>query len=214
MKELVKAVIAVTKEIDHIDKNTTVGEGKQSYKAVTDADVKHLVGKLMAKHGLSIFQTNIEPSIKIERWEESTNWGTKMKQSVFTEVRTTYLIVHQESGESIEVQGYGHGIDSQDKSAGKATTYALKNALLYTFLVPTASIDDTDTDHSDKKQVPQPKPQAPQKKVLVYGGKAWTQAVERGVSLDELKKHYTISKEDQEEYIKELIEKIENNGSK
>ena len=44
-------------------------------------------------------------------------------------VKTKYLLLH-ESGESLELAGYGHGIDSQDKGAGKATTYAMKNALL------------------------------------------------------------------------------------
>ena len=70
-----------------------------------------------------------------------------------------------ESGESIEICGYGHGIDPQDKAAGKAQTYALKNALLYTFLTPVGAIEDTDTTHSDTIPVPQPKPKkAPAKK--------------------------------------------------
>ena len=59
-----------------------------------------------------------------------------------------------ESGESIEICGYGHGIDSQDKAAGKAQTYALKNALLYTFLTPVGAIEDTDSVHSDTIPVP------------------------------------------------------------
>ena len=78
----------------------------------------------------------------------------KQKQSVFTEVLVTYQITHAESGESINIMGYGHGQDSMDKSAGKATTYALKNALLYSFLVPTGTIDDTDATHSNNVQAP------------------------------------------------------------
>lgn len=58
------------------------------------------------------------------------------------------------SGEYLTISGYGHGVDTQDKGAGKATTYALKYALLYTFLVPTGKIDDTDKDHSEDKEVP------------------------------------------------------------
>ena len=50
--------------------------------------------------------------------------------------------------------GYGHGVDSQDKSAGKATTYALKYALLYAFLVPTGKIDDADNTHSEEISTP------------------------------------------------------------
>ena len=69
-----------------------------------------------------------------------------------------------ESGESIEICGYGHGIDPQDKAAGKAQTYALKNALLYTFLTPVGAIEDTDSTHSDTIPVPQPKTQPKPKK--------------------------------------------------
>jgi hypothetical protein len=45
--------------------------------------------------------------------------------------------------------GYGHGVDSQDKGAGKATTYAMKNMLLYSFMTPVGKIDDTETTHSE-----------------------------------------------------------------
>jgi hypothetical protein len=81
-----------------------------------------------------------------------------MKQSAFTEVVTTYLLMH-ESGECVELAGYGHGVDNQDKGAGKATTYALKNCLLYTFLTPVGKIDDTDSTHSESIPVPQPMPE-------------------------------------------------------
>jgi len=47
-------------------------------------------------------------------------------------------------------------VDSQDKGAGKATTYALKYALLYTFLIPTGKIDDADNSHSDETPAPPP----------------------------------------------------------
>ena len=43
-------------------------------------------------------------------------------------------------------------MDTQDKGAGKATTYALKNTLLNMFLIPTGV--DTDNTHSDEYDVP------------------------------------------------------------
>jgi len=153
IKNLIKAVLNVMSEVKNIDKNMTVGEGtKMAYKAVSDKDVKSIIGESMRNNGLVIFPIKIEPLTKIETWSEKTNYGDKMKQSVFTEVKTTYLLAH-ESGESIEIQGYGHGIDSQDKSSGKATTYALKYALLYQFLIPTGAIDDTDLTHSETKEI-------------------------------------------------------------
>jgi hypothetical protein len=153
MKNLIKAIIEVMNDVKGIEKSMTVGTGQMSYKGVPDKEVKKILGQSMAKNGLCILPTGIKPSIKIERWEEPDYSGKiKTKQSVFTEVVSTYLLMH-ESGECQEISGYGHGVDSQDKGAGKATTYALKYALLYSFLVPTGDIDDADSTHSQEYNV-------------------------------------------------------------
>jgi hypothetical protein len=155
MKNLIKSVIAVMNEVKGIEKSMTVGNGNSSYKGVPDKEVKKILGAAMAKNGLCLLPTGVKPTIKIERWEETDSYGrTKTKQTVFTEVTTTYLLMH-ESGESQEICGYGHGVDAQDKGAGKATTYALKYALLYSFLIPTGDIDDTDAVHSQDVPVKQ-----------------------------------------------------------
>ena len=153
MKNLIKAVLQVMEEVKGIDKTMSVGTGNSSYKGVSDKEVKKIIGTSMKKHGLVILPIGIEPKTTIERWEEQSQYGAKVKQSVFSEVVTKYLLCH-ESGESIELTGYGHGTDSQDKTAGKATTYALKYTLLYTFLVPTGTIDDADATHSNDIQIP------------------------------------------------------------
>ena len=156
------AIHAVMVEVKNIEKGLTVGEGKMSYKGVSDKDVKVKIGQAMEKHNLIILPIKVEPNLKIERWEEDSNYGKKTKQTVFTEVLTTYKIVHTLTGETVEIQGYGHGVDSQDKSAGKATTYALKYALLYLFMVPTGDIDDADKTHSQSLPTPvAPAPVAP-----------------------------------------------------
>lgn len=160
---LVKAVINVMKSVKGIDKSMTVGNGSNSYKGVPDQEVKKIIGDAMEKNGLAIIPIGVEPITKIERWEEVYNGQPKQRQSIFTEVKTTYLLLH-ESGENQIVCGYGHGVDSQDKGAGKATTYALKYALLYMFMVPTGKIDDTDVEHSDTKLVPQKNTSEPIKK--------------------------------------------------
>ena len=154
MKEIAKAIVAVTNTVKGIEKKADVGTGSSSYKGVNDKDVKELMRKAMAENGLSLLPVDVEAKTEVSRWEEEDQWSKstpkamKQKQSVFTEVKTKYLLLHT-SGESIELAGYGHGVDSQDKGAGKATTYALKYTLLYTFLVPTGHIDDADSVHSD-----------------------------------------------------------------
>lgn len=154
MENLTKAIIKVMKAVKGMEKNSRVGTGNSAYDGTKDMDVKEVFNEQLANNGLCIIPISIEDEIKIDRWEEETNYGKKQKQSVFTTVKTKYLLMH-ESGESKEIAGYGHGIDSQDKGAGKATTYALKNALLYTFLTPVGKIDDSDNTHSNDISTPQ-----------------------------------------------------------
>jgi hypothetical protein len=153
MDEIAKAIVEVTKAIKGIEKDATVGSGNYAYKGVKYKDVTDTVRPVMTDNGLSCLPIGVTPEHKIERWEASG----KTKQSVFTTVSTKYLLLH-ESGQSIELAGYGQGSDTQDKGAGKATTYALKNTLLYTFLISTGKIEDTDTDHSNDIEVPQAAP--------------------------------------------------------
>lgn len=153
MENLAKAVIAVMKEVKGMEKNSKVGSGKNQYNGTKDQDVKEVFNEALSKNGLCVIPIGLEEETQVDRWEEVTDWGVKQKQQVFTKVKTKYLLLH-ESGESQEIVGYGHGVDPQDKSAGKATTYALKNALLYTFLTPVGKIDDTDTTHSNDIETP------------------------------------------------------------
>ena len=160
------AIIEVTKDVKNIDKDMTIGKGANAYAGVADKDVKQRIGQSMAKNGLTCLCIDIQPTIRVDRWTEEDPWSKstpkaqKQKQSVFTEILAKYKITHAETNESEIIMGYGHGVDPQDKSAGKATTYALKNALLYSFLVPTGSIDDTDATHSSDTATPKQEPKA------------------------------------------------------
>ncbi|MGV2452485.1 ERF family protein [Chryseobacterium sp.] len=199
---LYKAILKVMKAVKNIDKSMTVGTGTNSYKGVADKDVKYQIGKAMEENGLAMIPIEVKPTLQIERWEETNQYGTKNKQQIFTEVTTKYLLIH-ESGESIEVVGYGHGVDTQDKAAGKATTYALKYALLYTFMVPTGEILDTDKDHSDTIETPPAKKPEQKLRILKYGSKQWDQLTERigkgeTITKEELKKYFEITEVEKE----------------
>ena len=156
MENLAKAIINVMKDVKGIEKNMSVGSGSYGFKGVSDYEVKKIYNKSMTENGLCVLPISVEPTTTVNSWKEETNYKgkttIKRKQSVFTEVKTQYLLLH-ESGESQVIAGYGQGVDAQDKGAGKSTTYALKYALLYTFLTPTGKIDDTDNNHSDDAPV-------------------------------------------------------------
>lgn len=158
MENLTKAINAVMDEINWVAKNMTVWSWNNSYKWVADKDVKQTIRESMIKNWLSILPIWWTPKIQIDRWEEVDSYSKetpkamKTKQSIFTEIENKYLLLHT-SWESIEVYGYWQWVDTQDKWAGKATTYALKNTLLNMFLIPTWV--DTDNTHSDDLEVPQ-----------------------------------------------------------
>lgn len=171
--ELTKAVIEVMTEVKGMEKNSRIGTGNSAYDGTKDKDVKEVFNEKLAEKGLAIMPIDVQEETQIDRWEEETIWngqsqGMKMKQSVFTKVKTKYLLSHT-SGEWVILAGAGQGIDPQDKGIGKATTYALKNCLLYTFLTPVGKIDDTDLTHSDDIKTPakQPTQPAPAKQVVV-----------------------------------------------
>lgn len=175
MENLAKALNKCMKEIKGLEKDMQVGNASYGYKGIADYEVKKLYKDVFEKNGLMVIPTSVVAKTQIDRWQEENtyqgNTTIKQKQSVFTEVETKYLLLHT-SGESIEMAGYGQGVDTQDKGAGKATTYALKYALLYLGLTPTGKIDDTDNTHSDDvvkkpeqvKSKPQQQAKAPEQK--------------------------------------------------
>lgn len=162
MKNISKAIISVMKSVKGMEKKMKVGSGKYSYQGTSDKDVKEIFNPALAENGLCIIPVSVEDEVHVERYVDQ--YG-KPKMSVLTTVKTKYLLLH-DSGESIELAGYGQGVDSQDKGAGKATTYALKNCLLYTFLTPVGKIDDTDATHSEEIETPPAAPAAPKVVIL------------------------------------------------
>jgi len=150
MKLISKAIIKVTQSVKNLEKNATVGFGRNSYDGTKMFDVMIAFNTTMSENGLSILTTDVQDDVRVERWEENG----RTRQSIFCSVKVKYLLLHT-SGESIELCSYGHGVDSQDKASGKALTYALKNCLINTFLTPVGKVDDTDSEHSDNIPVPQ-----------------------------------------------------------
>lgn len=142
-------------EVNYLQKDDTVGTGSSSYRGISDEKVRDNVRKSMIVHGLICVPVKIDKETSVERWTEpdpySKTGGTKQKQQVFSDIVFTFRIYHT-SGAFIEGQSSGHGIDSQDKSPGKAMTYAMKYFLLNTFMVPTG--DDPDKVHSNDIEIP------------------------------------------------------------
>ena len=221
--EIAKAIIRVMQEVKGMEKNSRIGAGtKGAYDGTKDQDVKEIFNKALSENGLCMLPIDIQEETQTDRWEEEVTWNgqnsMKTKQSVFTKVRVKYLLLH-ESGESIELAGYGHGVDPQDKGAGKATTYAMKNCLLYTFCTPVGKMDDTETTHSEAIQTPpkqyaaaEPKKKEPTAWLNIFNDKGEeliafkniTDAIAKGqtFTLQGIKEKYKVSKKTEADLLK------------
>ena len=206
MKNLAKAVIQVMAEVKRMEKTSNVGAGRNSYKGTKDQDVKEVFNNALEKAGLCMIPISIEDTVQVDRFETEYNGQKQTKQSVFTTVKTKYLLLHT-SGESIEVAGYGHGVDPQDKGAGKATTYALKNALLYTFLTPVGKMPDTDETHSDEIPTPTVVKVQNKKRQTVDDDQIdllVTWATEKKYTIEDVEKHYQLKPQQKAIMLREL----------
>lgn len=159
---------AITTELSTVAKNLEVGVGKSKYNAVGEADVLRAVKPLEAKYGIYSypFSRTIIESGTIEN--ESVDYQTKeklIKRNLFERIEVVYRFVNIENPEEfIDIVSYGDGIDSQDKSVGKAMTYADKYALLKAYKIITG--DDPDQNASETLKGTATKPQPLDAKLL------------------------------------------------
>jgi hypothetical protein len=138
----------VMNDSEAIEKNMEVGTGKNAYKAVSEATILNMIKPLFKKYELIIFPISGDIKDHCMTWDK-TDYDGKTSQALraMTELKVTYRILDVESGEFQDVVGFGNGADTQDKGAGKAFTYSLKNVLSKTFML--FSGEDTDNEHSD-----------------------------------------------------------------
>ena len=136
-------MLAITSELSRVAKNLEVGFGANKYKATGEADVLAAIKPLEEKYKVYSYPTRREI---IETAELETKTGTK---NLFLRIATTYRFVNVEKpDEWIEIISYGDGVDSQDKSVGKAMTYSDKYALMKAYKIITG--DDPDQNMSEE----------------------------------------------------------------
>lgn len=148
---------AITTELSTVAKNLEVGVGANKYKAVGEADVLRAVKPLEAKY--RVYSYPFSRQVIESGTIESTNYKGEVKKSLFERIETVYRFVNIDlPDEYIDITTYGDGIDSQDKSVGKAMTYADKYALLKAYKIITGEDPDQnaseDLNSADTKKKP------------------------------------------------------------
>ena len=136
-------LLTITAELTKVAKNLQVGEGKYAYKAVGEADILASVRPLEEKY--KVYSYPYKRTV-LETGELETKTGTK---NLFLRIETIYRFVNVENpSEFVDITSYGDGVDSQDKSVGKAMTYSDKYALMKAYKIMTG--EDPDQHYSEE----------------------------------------------------------------
>ena len=140
---------AVSSEIGMIQMTLNVDTGKgKTYKAISINDVVDALIPLMDKYRLVVLPGEKE-LLAEEQIKTTTNYGERTQ--FFVRMRAQYKIVNIDKPEEVVIaEGYGDGLDSGDKSLGKANTYARKYALIDVFNLSKG--DDPDREASQEYQ--------------------------------------------------------------
>lgn len=140
IKNLLKAIAEVTKQVESIPKNGYNSTMKYHY--VLERDVVDVLRKSLADKGIVIIPNVVETS---ER-EIQLNGG---KSTTISKVIMSYTFFDTQTAASITTYGAGEGQDSLDKGIYKAITGCQKYMLLKTFMIPTG--DDPEEDDNKEK---------------------------------------------------------------
>ena len=137
----------ITEEISVVAKNLSVGYGKNSYKAVGEADVLAAVKPIEAKHG--VYSYPVSREIIDSGVLTTSGYDGKEKNQMYMRIKTVYRFLCIDNPDSfIDIESFADGVDSQDKAPGKAMTYADKYALLKAYKIITG--DDPDQNMSEE----------------------------------------------------------------
>lgn len=145
----------ISAEIATVSKNLSIQAGKNSYKAVGEADVLAAVKPLEEKYRIYSYPCKreiVESNVFTKRntFRDQTIETTQL----FMRVKTTYRFLDIDApSDYIEIDTYGDGVDTQDKAPGKAMTYADKYALLKAYKVTTGD-DNDQVGSADKGKEP------------------------------------------------------------
>lgn len=134
----------ISNDIRNIEKNMTVGQGNNAYKAVSDIDVVLEVKKAETKNRVvsipikqELVKTDIVKTIIDNSGREAIKYVDVVKM-------TLRIIDLDDTTQYIDVESFGRGVDSADKGFGKASTYARKYALLNAYKIATGTDPDAD----------------------------------------------------------------------
>lgn len=131
-------VMEQVKYIQKRGKNTHFG-----YTYATEADVADKVREVLAQQNVAVLPNVLPETIQIRETQTAKGRTDYILTAVYE-----VTFVDGDTGETLTVRTIGQGQDSGDKAGYKATTGAMKYALMKTFLIPTGDDPEDDSGES------------------------------------------------------------------
>lgn len=146
-KNIHQRIHAIMKDVQYIKKEP---KGGLQYSYVSHDAVTKKIRDAAVMHGVLIVSDLVESSLehfdamswdsKAQRQVEKTTYLAQVKMDI------TYINIDDPEDQFISKGWLGIGIDTQDKAAGKAESYAFKMGLLKGFMLETG--DDVESDQT------------------------------------------------------------------
>ena len=119
------------------------------YSYATATDVADRVRDELAKRHVTLLPVTMAPLT------DASSTTLSGKQSVVS-LLVTWRFTDAESGETVDIQSIGTGADTTDKASSKASTAALKYAMLLSFAIPTGD-DPEASAHQEEERKARPR---------------------------------------------------------
>lgn len=131
---------AIANKLLSIEKDMKIGVGQYQYKAVSDLSVTKAVKEAEKEFGVVSIPVRQE---LVSQETIKTQDGDRVKTTFSFIIKMTIAFINLDNvSERIEVESFGHGLDTGDKGFGKASTYARKYALLNAYKIATGEDPD------------------------------------------------------------------------
>jgi len=154
-KNIQEAMLAIYKEVGYVQKERSQN---LNYTFASEKEFIKTLRPVMIENGVTVFVKSMNQIVQTEYKTRSD--AVMLRTNIHGVVCFTHV-----SGSFIDVESYGEGADSGDKSTNKAMTDLYKYALRQTFMIETGDDPDKDaSEHSTGATVKaSSKPATPQK---------------------------------------------------
>ena len=142
-RSLHRKLAQVMLEAERIPKRGRAPQVMGGYPFVQVGDAADYIRKALAEQLLTMVPTSVRV---VGMQDRVTKQGGNMTT---VDLIVTWTITDGESGESITIESFGAGADGGDKYSGKASTSAMKYALLTGFLLSTGEDSELGTSEAE-----------------------------------------------------------------